>query len=88
MLQAFLYILTHYDSRAATTVACFAAATKCQAEAPVRLVDDCLAVLDRQRNPSFPKMGAAVSSPTHFALPHSSQVHPAEQVLLAMTCME
>ena len=46
MLQAFLYILTHYDSRAATTVACFAAATKCQAEAPVCLADDWLAVMD------------------------------------------
>ena len=87
MLQAFLYILTHYDSRAATTVACFAAATKCQAEAPVCLVDDCLAVLDRQWNPSFPKMGA-VSSPTHFALTHSSQVHPPEKVWLAKSCSE
>ena len=45
MLQAFLHILAHYTSRAATTEAGFAAATKCRAEAPVCPVDDWLVVL-------------------------------------------
>ena len=83
MLQAFLHILAHYTSRAATTEAGFAAATKCRAEAPVCLADDWLAVLEGEQNPSFPKKGAG-SSPTHFALPQSSLVQPAEQVPLAM----
>ena len=45
MLQAFLRILAHYTSRAATTEAGFAAATKCRAEAPVCPVDHWLVVL-------------------------------------------